>query len=344
MDMGGELLTIGAFARAARLSPKALRLYDNLGLLRPAAVDVDSGYRYYAPAQLGRARLVAWLRRIGMPLARIQEVCDLPGPAAAAAITAHLAEAEAELADRKRLAGFLVDHLTGKGTPMSENRPTLGLRFAARSETGKVRETNHDIAYAGSTLLAVADGSGPSGTLAATAAVDAFRALPELTLDSLAAGLRNASAAVEQYGDQSISTLTALLWSGSRVGVVHIGDTRAYLLRGGVVSRFTDDHSYVQTLVDEGRLDAADLLTHPQRPVLVRALGANGEADISLRTAVQGDRYLLCSDGLWAVVDPAPVLSAGLDPSATVNQLVDLALDAGAPDNIACVVADVVPV
>ncbi|TQS31130.1 MerR family transcriptional regulator [Microbispora sp. KK1-11] len=73
-----ELLTIGTFARAARLSPKALRLYDEVGLLRPAAVDGESGYRYYDPAQLERARLIARLRRLGMPLARIRRVCDLP--------------------------------------------------------------------------------------------------------------------------------------------------------------------------------------------------------------------------------------------------------------------------
>jgi DNA-binding transcriptional MerR regulator len=70
------VLTIGEFARASRLSPKALRLYDELGLLRPARVDPASGYRFYAPAQLERARLVAWLRRLGMPLARIRVVCD----------------------------------------------------------------------------------------------------------------------------------------------------------------------------------------------------------------------------------------------------------------------------
>lgn len=77
------LLTIGAYARASRLSPKALRLYDDLGLLTPARVDPVTGYRWYDPAQLERARLVAWLRRLGMPLARISEVCDLDPSAAA---------------------------------------------------------------------------------------------------------------------------------------------------------------------------------------------------------------------------------------------------------------------
>ena len=87
-----ELLTIGAFSRASRLSPKALRLYDSLGLLAPAHVDEVSGYRFYQPDQLERARLVAWLRRLGMPLARIRVVCDLAAAApdrAAAQISAY---------------------------------------------------------------------------------------------------------------------------------------------------------------------------------------------------------------------------------------------------------------
>ena len=95
-----ELVTIGAFARASRLSPKALRLYDSLGLLTPAHIDEVSGYRFYRPDQLERARLVAWLRRLGMPLARIGAVCDLARDApdqAAGLIAAYWAETEAEL-------------------------------------------------------------------------------------------------------------------------------------------------------------------------------------------------------------------------------------------------------
>src|SRR5579863_10646899 len=87
-----DLLTIGAFSRASRLSPKALRLYDSLGLLTPAHVDEVSGYRFYRPDQLQRARLVAWLRRLGMPLARIRVICDLPPRAAAAEVAAFWAQ------------------------------------------------------------------------------------------------------------------------------------------------------------------------------------------------------------------------------------------------------------
>ncbi|WP_306214725.1 MerR family transcriptional regulator [Actinoplanes sp. RD1] len=345
-----ELLTIGAFARAARLSPKALRLYDELGLLRPAAVDADSGYRFYDPAQLDRARLVAWMRRLGLPLARIRELAELPGAEAAEAITAWMAQAEAELAARGRLAGFLVDYLTGRGAPMSDTSAALGLRFAAGTAQGRVRDTHQDHAYAGSTLLAVADGGGPHGDRAAAAAVAAFRDLaPELApLEALDQGVRAADAAVRALppGDDGapFTTLTALVWSGSRIGVAHIGDSRAYLLRGGELSRFTDDHSYVQQLVDAGELPAAQALAHPQRPLLVRALGASGEADVSLRTALPGDRYLLCTDGLWATVPGLAELLTGTDPRATVDRLLAAADDAGAPDNVACVVADVVPV
>src|SRR5206468_9723543 len=106
------MLTIGAFARACRLSPKALRLYDELDLLRPARVDPHTGYRYYAVEQLEQARLVAWLRRLGMPLARIREVCALQPAAAAREIRAYWARVEAETAVRRDLTAFLVDHLT----------------------------------------------------------------------------------------------------------------------------------------------------------------------------------------------------------------------------------------
>jgi protein phosphatase len=335
-----ELLTIGAFARQARLSPKALRLYDGLGLLSPAAVDAESGYRYYHPAQLERARLVSQLRKVGMPLARIREVIDLPPTAAAKAIEAYWAEIEADTAERGELAAFLVDVLSGRGKIMS----ALGLRYAARTDAGHGRDSNEDFAYAGSNLLAVADGMrGHAGV--GEAAVGALSARENFDLGELATMATEAGRAVAARDGESITTLTALVWDGSRVGVLHIGDTRAYLLRHGVLARLTQDHSYVQQLVDEGSLAAGEAQSHPQRALLVRALGARGEADLSLRTAIAGDRYLLCSDGLWSVVDDEQLrdaLAAGGDPEQTVQRLVDLAYAAGAPDNIAVVVADAV--
>lgn len=351
---GVELLTIGAFARAARLTPKALRLYDELALLPPAAVDPHSGYRYYAPAQLDRARLIAALRRAVMPLAEIQRICALPPAAAAEAVDAWWRRVSTDTAARGRAVALLVDQLREGSDTMSG---TI-FRYAARCERGTGRDSNEDTAYAGESLLAVADGvRGPGGAAASAAAVDALRPL-ELTrapavelLAALADAVTSADRAVRAAATgvhQPATTLTALLRRGTRLALVHVGDTRAYLLRGGELSRLTQDHTYVQSLVDQGRLTPGAAAAHPQRALLVRALGAGAEveADLALRTALLGDRYLLCSDGISAVVGQAALhaaLAGAADPETAVGRLVDLAYAEGAPDNLACVVADVVP-
>ncbi|MGC4894389.1 MerR family transcriptional regulator [Micromonospora sp. DT31] len=342
-----RLLTIGAFARAAHLSTKALRIYDDCGLLPPAAVDPHSGYRYYAPEQVDRARLIAELRRAGMPLAEIRTVCGLPPAAAAEALDVWWLRVRADTAARGRAVALLVDQLSERGTTMSDTT----FRYAVRCETGGVRDSNEDTAYASGTLLAVADGvRGPGGAAASTAAVDALRSLEPADdlLAAVADAVTRADRAVRAHGtdaDQPASTLTAIVRRGTRLALAHVGDTRAYLLRAGELSRLTQDHTYVQTLVDQGRLTPAEAGAHPQRALLARALGSGTEveADLALRTALPGDRYLLCSDGLSAVVDPGAVhaaLTGADDPEAAVARLVELAYAAGAPDNIACVVAD----
>ena len=141
------LLTIGAFARAVRLTPKALRLYDELGVLPPAAVDPESGYRLYDPAQLERAQLIARLRRIGMPLADIRAVCGLEPAEAAEAISTYWQQVTADTAARGRAAALLVDHLSGRGATMPETNPAVTLRFAARCDIGAARRSNEDAAY-----------------------------------------------------------------------------------------------------------------------------------------------------------------------------------------------------
>jgi DNA-binding transcriptional MerR regulator len=113
-----ELLSIGAFARRSRLSLKALRLYDELGLLTPARVDPETGYRSYEAGQVGRARLIGLLRRLDMPLVRIGQVLELEGPDAAREVAAFWAEAEASAAVKRRLVAYLERHLTGRGEPM----------------------------------------------------------------------------------------------------------------------------------------------------------------------------------------------------------------------------------
>jgi len=348
-----KLLTIGAFAAAAGLSPKALRLYDELGLLPPAAVDVESGYRFYEPGQLDRARLIAWLRRLGMPLARIHTVLGLDAAAAADEVAAYWAQVEAETARRGQLATFLADYLGGRGSADA----ALGLRYAARTDAGKAKTSNEDTAYAGGRLLAVADGvGGEAGASASAAAVAALkpleaRAVPahEL-LSALAEAVGDAERVVRGIaagGGEAATTLTAMLWSGSRLGLVHIGDTRAYLLRDGELFQITHDHTWVQSLVDEGRLSPEEAESHPQRALLMRAISAGGghRPDLSVHDAMAGDRYLLCSDGLTCSV-PAEstlaVLRRRNSPDEAVDELIALAHAGGAPDNIACVVADVV--
>ncbi|MGW5234420.1 MerR family transcriptional regulator [Streptomyces nodosus] len=354
------LLTIGAFSRASRLSPKALRLYDELGLLPPARVDPVTGYRLYAPEQLERARLVAWLRRLGMPLARIRHIGTLEAGPAAQEIRAFWAQVEADTAARRDLAAFLVDHLSREDPTMSPTTEPLAIRYAALSDTGLVRESNQDTAHASSRLLAVADGFGSQGAPASAAAVDALK---HLESDAIPAGgllgvledaLGRAERAVHGVAgtgpspEEAGTTLTAMYWTGSQLALVHIGDCRVHLLRDGHLFQITHDHTVVQSMVDEGRLTPEEAATHPQRSLLVRALGRGADAtpDLRLHDARRGDRYLLCSDGLSTVV-PADeihrVLSGGTEPEQAVRELITLANGSGGPDNISCVVADVVP-
>jgi serine/threonine protein phosphatase PrpC len=237
---------------------------------------------------------------------------------------------------------------------------TLALRYAIRSDVGLLREGNEDSAYAGPRLLAVADGMGghAAGEVASAAAIAAISRLDDDVpggdlLDALGGAVAEANltlhdmVAADPVLEGMGTTLTAMLWSGSRVAVVHIGDSRAYLLRDGEFHQITHDHTLVQTLVDEGRISPDDVATHPQRSMLLRALDgrADVEPDLSLREARVGDRYLLCSDGLSGVVSEETLyktLARVSDLNEVVLQLVELAIRGGGPDNITCIVADVV--
>ena len=349
-----ELLTIGAFARAARLSPKALRLYDSLGLLTPAHVDEVSGYRFYRPDQLERARLVAWLRRLGMPLARIGAVCDLAREApdqAAGLVAAYWAQTETELTARRALAADLISYLSLEESTMHPTPPALAIRYAARSDIGRHRDRNQDTAYAGRRLLAVADGMGEGGAAASAAVIEALKpleaALPAGNLlNAMEDAVRQVGTTLADADRGTGTTLTAMLWSGSQLALVHVGDTRAYLLRAGELFQITHDHSVVQALIDAGQITPEEAESHPQRSLLLRAIAGDSatDPDVSLHDAQAGDRYLLCSDGLTTVVCPGVIrdtLRAPGDPEQAVERLIGLANEAGGPDNIACVVADV---
>jgi protein phosphatase len=235
----------------------------------------------------------------------------------------------------------------------------LSLRFAARSDVGLVREGNEDSGFAGPQLLAVADGMGghAAGEVASSVAVSALALLDDDVpgsdlLDRLAEAAQEANGQLREMTDADPvlegmgTTLTALLFSGGRLGLVHVGDSRAYLLRGGQLERITRDHTFVQGLIDAGRISADEAEHHPQRSLITRALDGRGdiELDTSVREVRAGDRYLVCSDGLSAVVSEETMREnlSRSSPPEVVEALVELALRGGGPDNITCVVADVV--
>ena len=240
----------------------------------------------------------------------------------------------------------------------------LMLRSAARSDVGLVRSGNEDSGYAGDQLLVVADGMGgpAAGELASAAAIATMSEVEPAGLGDVEALERLSEAVVatsERIADVVSAnpelagmgtTLTALAWLGGdppRVAVLHVGDSRAYLLRDGEMRQVTRDHTYVQTLIDSGRITAEEATRHPRRNLLMRAIDGvhPAEPDVSVREARAGDRYLVCSDGLCGYVSDPDIarLLALADPTAVVTALVDAALEAGAPDNVTCVVADVVP-
>ena len=245
---------------------------------------------------------------------------------------------------------------------MEESQPEpqpLALQWAARTEIGLVRSSNQDSVYAGNRLLAVADGMGgmAAGDVASRLAIEAMTPLDEEFAGSdLLTALRTAvSDANRRIRDEVEAdpekqgmgtTLTAILFSGDRVGLVHIGDSRCYLLRGEEFGQVTRDDTYVQMLVEEGRITLDEASTHPQRSLVSRVLqGQPTDPVYSVVPARAGDRYLLCSDGLSGVLRAETieqVLREYADVDACVDRLVDLALRAGGPDNITAVLADIV--
>ncbi len=239
---------------------------------------------------------------------------------------------------------------------------SIGLRYAARSDVGLVRANNQDSAYAGPHLLMVADGMGghAGGDVASSVAVAAFA-----PLDDEAHGPDDALAELEQAMESAReeiiarseaepdltgmgTTVTAILRTGNKLAMAHIGDSRGYLLRDGELTQVTTDHTFVQHLVDTGKITPEEAIHHPQRSVVMRVLGdfdTDITPDLSVREARRGDRWLLCSDGLSGFVSGdtiAETLQTIEDVDACADRLVQLALRAGGGDNITVIVADVV--
>jgi protein phosphatase len=236
----------------------------------------------------------------------------------------------------------------------------LYLRYAVRSDLGLVRNNNEDSVYAGPRLLAVADGMGghAAGEVASKIVIGTLEQLDEdRRIDDLMGALRDtvgeanhriADAVKERNElDGMGTTLTAVRFMGSQVGLVHVGDSRAYLLRSHLLAQITHDDTYVQYLVDSGKLTPDEAKDHPRKSVILRALlGTEVEPDVSIREARAGDRYLLCSDGLSDVVSAETIADTLLieDPQECADRLVELALRGGGPDNVTVIVADVMNV
>lgn len=241
---------------------------------------------------------------------------------------------------------------------------TIALRYAARSDVGLVRSNNQDSAYAGPHLLVVADGMGghAGGDIASSVAVAHLAPLddeahgPDDALDELGRALNEAHEELLALAEENPelaglgTTVTALLRSGNKLAMAHIGDSRAYLLRDADLTQVTTDHSFVQHLVNTGKLTPEEAEHHPQRSVLLRVLGdfdMEIVPDLSVREARAGDRWLLCSDGLSGVVSHDTIAEAMRDigdAGECAETLVGLALRGGAPDNVTVVVGDVVEV
>jgi protein phosphatase len=239
---------------------------------------------------------------------------------------------------------------------------TVALRYAARSDVGLVRSNNQDSAYAGPHLLMVADGMGghAGGDVASSVAVASFAPLdgeshgPDDALDQLETALADARDEIIARSDADPeltgmgTTVLAILRAGNKLAMVHLGDSRGYLMRDSVLTQVTTDHTFVQHLVDIGRITPEEAEHHPQRSVVMRVLGdfdPEVTPDLSVREARPGDRWLLCSDGLSGFVSADTIeetMATIDDVDACADRLVQLALRAGGGDNITVVLADVI--
>ena len=247
-------------------------------------------------------------------------------------------------------------------TPAAAPPTSLRLRFAAISDVGRVRKDNQDSGYVGPWLVAVCDGVGGAarGDIASSTAIAQLRRLDvpptgesaDELLTKVAGALHRAHARINELADEdpalegTSTTATVALFDGARVALGHVGDSRAYLFRNGEITRLTADHTFVQTLIDEGRITEAEARVHPHRNLILNALGGPGdvEPDLFMIELAPGDRLLLCSDGASGVLDDhrmADILATGSPEFASV-ELVRASLEAGSSDNVTCLVADAV--
>lgn len=355
-----DLMPIGEFSDRSGLSAKRLRTYAAEGLLVPAAVDPRSGYRYYSPGQLADARLIDALRQAGVSLADIRAFRDRPSQEQ---LDAWARQLETDATHRQEALAN-AHHLLSEGerpfslsaNPEPKESLVSTLRMAGRTDIGQVRENNEDVVVTSDHLALVADGMGghPGGEIAAEIVAGVVSAaFTGQSVDELQAGVRAANwaireRAVAQRGLEGMgSTVCAagLLTTG-HVAIVHVGDSRAYLFRGGSLSHLTRDHSLTAELIERGELREAEAGQHPYYGILTRALGVASDVEIDRTTLAveEGDRIVLCSDGLFNELSDEEIenaLAGDGDVAAIVDQLIDRVIADGGRDNLSVVVAEV---
>ena len=232
------------------------------------------------------------------------------------------------------------------------------VRSSFLTDVGRVRERNEDACFAGDHVFAVADGLGGhrAGEVASDLALGSVRALdqtePRAAAKGVAEAVRKGNRAVHDRAETDDSlrgmgtTMTAVVISGNTAFIAHVGDSRCYLIRGGAITQLSRDHTLVARMVSEGRLTPEQAEAHPQRSVLTRALGADKEVDVdeSRITLIDGDRLLLCSDGLTGMLGDDEIrdeVAAGADLDEICRRLVDAANERGGQDNITVVLIDI---
>ena len=235
---------------------------------------------------------------------------------------------------------------------------TLSLDYAALTDVGRVRRNNEDSAYAGPYLLLLADGMGgaAAGEVASATAVEVLRKLDKPPagdlIELLAGAVHRANERLSELVEQDPeiegtgSTVTAILSDGERFALAHLGDSRAYRMRDGVLTQLSHDHTFVQSLVDEGRISLAEAQNHPHRNLILRVLDGrpDSDPDVQFIDVRAGDRLLLVSDGIPDYVRDDVIAHTMADgtPDSVAVDLITIALESGSNDNVTCVVADVV--
>lgn len=234
----------------------------------------------------------------------------------------------------------------------------MNLAIGARTDVGRVRTGNEDSYFVDAPFFVIADGMGghAAGDVASATAVkviqDKREEIATTDPETLTTAVREANRAIWSKATEDTNlrgmgtTCTLIVVDGSTAQVAHVGDSRAYLFHEGALRQITDDHTLVGRLVREGKLKPEEAARHPQRSMVTRALGVDEDVEVdqfSLSLA-EGDRLMICSDGLSGMVSDdeiAEVLGEVTDPQAAADRLVDLANEAGGEDNITVIVVDV---